>query len=138
MKKFVMAACLGLFAFSSMALAQTTPPPAASPAKDAFAGKVKFSSDRVDFGVTKYNKPVTVQFEFTNTGTQPLIVENVQASCGCTTPTWPKEPILPQQSGKISATFSGNAMGQVNKTVWVRFQGINDDMELHLVGKVEN
>ena len=136
MKKIILASGLALLGFWGFASAQTAPPPPSTP--DPFAGKVKFASERVDFGVTKFNKPVTVQFQFTNIGSQPLVIENVQASCGCTTPKWPKDPILPNQNGTISATFSGNAMGMVNKTVWVRFQGINDDMELHLVGKVEN
>lgn len=139
MKKIMFAAGLCLFAFSGSVYAQTaTPPPASQPAKDPFAGKVKFKEEMVSFGTTKFNQPVTVEFAFTNISNQPLLVENVQASCGCTNPTWPRQPILPNQTDTIKATFSANTIGKINKIVWVRFQGINDDLELHLLGTVTN
>ena len=52
--------------------------------------KAKFTKLEHDFGSLPQGKPVTYEFEFTNTGDQPLILDNVQASCGCTTPTWTK------------------------------------------------
>jgi len=137
MKKLLIAG-ICLLGYYGTAMAQTVSPPPPPVPKDPFAGKVKFDEQKVSFGTTKFNQPVTVFFPFTNIGSQPLIVENVQASCGCTNPTWPKHPILPGQTDSISATYSANMMGMVNKTVWVRFAGINDDMTLQVLGKVVN
>ena len=52
-----------------------------------------------DFGTIAEGPEVTYYFEFTNTGKEPLIIQNVSASCGCTTPDWPKQPILPGKQG---------------------------------------
>jgi hypothetical protein len=100
------------------------------------ADVVKFKSETVDFGTAKLNQPVTVQFEFTNVGDKPLIIQNAQPSCGCTTPDWTKEPVLPGKSGLIKATYNAATLGPTNKTVFVNFQGISQTMELHLTGKV--
>lgn len=102
-----------------------------------FAGKVKFVEETVDFGTAKLNHPATVEFKFTNVSNSPVIIENAQPSCGCTTPDWTKAPILPGKDGMIKATYNSAILGPVNKTVFVSFQGIPQTLELHLVGKVE-
>ena len=56
-----------------------------------------------DFGKIKQGVPVTHEFTFTNSGTVPLVITNVQASCGCTTPDWSKEPVMPGGKGFIKA-----------------------------------
>lgn len=129
MKKFI------LSLFASMLLttalwAQTTA--TANPA-DA---KVKFVKETVDFGKTELNKPVTADFEFTNISKEPVLIETARASCGCTTPKWTQEPILPGKKGKVTATYSANGLGQQNKTIWVKFRGVDQDKELHLTGTV--
>lgn len=126
---------LSLFAtalVSTAALAQT-PAPAGNPA-DAL---VKFKAESVDFGKTVLNKPVSIDFEFTNISKTPVLVETARASCGCTTPKWTTEPILPGKTGKITANYSANGVGQQSKTIWVKFKGVDQDKELHLTGKVE-
>ncbi|TWI88136.1 DUF1573 domain-containing protein [Chitinophaga japonensis] len=100
--------------------------------------KAKFAKETIDFGKTQLNKPVTVDFEFTNITKEPLLIEAARASCGCTTPKWTKEPILPGKKGTITATYSANGVGQQNKTIWVKFKGVDQDKELHLTGTVEN
>lgn len=127
MKKFI------LSLFASMLLttalwAQSQPNPADT--------KVKFSKETVDFGKTELNKPVTVDFEFTNISKEPVLIEAARASCGCTTPKWTQEPILPGKKGKITANYSANGLGQQNKTIWVKFRGVDQDKELHLTGTV--
>lgn len=63
---------------------------------------------------------VTTQFEFTNNGDSPLIIQRVSSSCGCTTPTYSKEPILPGKSGSISAKYSTvGRPGSFNKSIRV-------------------
>ena len=74
------------------------------------AGKgaeMTFNEKTHDFGTIKEaNGPVTHTFEFTNTGGEPLVIINVNASCGCTRPEYPKEPIMPGKKGKVKVTFN--------------------------------
>ncbi len=72
-----------------------------------------------DFGKIPQNQPVTVKFEFTNSGNEPLIIKNAKGSCGCTGVEHPKEPIQPGKSGDIKATFNAAAAGPFTKTVTV-------------------
>ena len=82
---------------------------------------ITFSESEHDFGNIKQGQVVTHTFDFKNTGDAPLIIENASASCGCTVPEYPKEPIAPGQSGKIKVRFdSQGKQGQQNKTVNVR------------------
>jgi hypothetical protein len=69
--------------------------------------KATFAVESHDFGtINESDGPVTFVFEFTNSGTDPLLLKNVQASCGCTTPDWPKDPILPGKKGIIKVTYN--------------------------------
>lgn len=83
--------------------------------------KMQFKKNVHDFGTIKEEiGTVSTQFEFTNTGKSPLIIQRVFASCGCTTSNYTKEPILPGKSGKIDATYSTIARpGTFNKTITV-------------------
>lgn len=74
-----------------------------------------------DFGDVLPGSSNTFEFEIKNTGEQPLIVENAAASCGCTVPVWPKEPIPPGQSDVIEVTFSPkpSQKNEIKKTVTV-------------------
>ena len=104
--------------------------------KSPFDGVVKFDQQTIDFGKTKVNNPVTVTYQFTNVSTKPLIIKSAQPSCGCTTPSWTKSPVLPGKKGEVKATYNAAALGQVNKTVFVNFQDIPQTMELHIKGEV--
>ncbi len=141
MKKIILSVCVSIFAFTGFTYAQTSSKPAAQPvktvAKSAYENVVKFKEEDLNFGATKVNKPVTVDYLFTNISQKPLLVENASASCGCTQPKWTMEPVLPGQQGKITVTFNAPAVGMQNKTIWVRFKGFNEDVVLHLLGKVE-
>jgi Protein of unknown function (DUF1573) len=100
-------------------------------------GRVKFNAESIDFGTTKLNKPVTVTYTFKNIGTTPLIIENARPSCGCTTPSYTQAPVLPGKDGIIKATYNAAIVGSVSKTVSVKFKGIDQELDLHLTGKVE-
>jgi hypothetical protein len=82
---------------------------------------VEFVKTEHDFGTIKEEMgAVTTQFAFTNTGKSPLIIQRVSASCGCTTPGYTREPILPGKKGTISAKYSTIARpGTFNKTITV-------------------
>jgi len=76
-------------------------------------GEISFAEKEFNFGSIPEGKIVNHTFEFTNTGQAPLILSQVNASCGCTTPEYSKAPILPGQKGLISVAF--NSQGQVGK-----------------------
>jgi hypothetical protein len=80
-----------------------------------------FSQKEHDFGTFPESAgPVVYTFQFTNTGKVPLILKDVKASCGCTTPEWTKEPVLPGKSGKIRVSFNPkNRPGSFSKTIQV-------------------
>lgn len=142
MKNILFGCCaMALIMISGSAMAQSEAPAQTTPEKkeaapSPFAGKVKFEKETIDFGSTKLNKPVTVQFEFTNVSPKPLIIESAQPSCGCTTPDWTKQPILPGKKGTIKATYNAASLGHQSKTVFVNFKGIDPTLELHLKGDV--
>jgi hypothetical protein len=73
--------------------------------------KFKDKNDTYDFGTLKEGPVAEHVFEFTNVGKEPLIIQSASASCGCTTPEWPKEPILPGKNGKITVRY--NTQGRV-------------------------
>jgi hypothetical protein len=92
--------------------------------KQATTGKmpqIKFAEQGVyDFGTVTEGDTVEHNFAFTNVGEFPLIINNITASCGCTTPEWPRDPIAPGQQSAIKVRFNSKGkMGMQNKTVTV-------------------
>ncbi len=85
------------------------------------APEIKFEKMVHDFGTFNEEKGnVTYTFEFTNTGKSDLIVQNVNASCGCTTPNWTKTPVKPGEKGVVDATYNPtNRPGAFTKTITV-------------------
>lgn len=96
-----------------------------------------FDAQTFDFGKIKQGTPVTHEFKFTNTGKVPMIITNVQASCGCTTPAWSKEPIGPGGQGFIKATYNAAAVGAFNKSVTVTANVENGFVQLTIKGEVQ-
>ena len=82
--------------------------------------QIKFDSDTFNFGTIEEGEKVSHSFKFTNTGTNDLIILNAKAGCGCTVPSWPKEPIAPGKSGVIDVVFNSEGKpGKANKEVTV-------------------
>lgn len=80
---------------------------------------IKWKAEEVALGDIEQNKPVNIEFEFTNTGDSPVIISNVQASCGCTATNYSKTPIMPGETTKITATFNAAVKGAFKKTITV-------------------
>ena len=94
----------------------TTPPPAEKP--DGPLPLFQFEKEHHDFGAIKEGDVVEHVFNFTNDGDAPLIISNAQASCGCTIPEWPKEPIAIGKIGQIKVRFDSKGKpGNQNKTI---------------------
>jgi LEA14-like dessication related protein len=101
-------------------------------------GTVSFEKTEHDFGkISEEKGSVTYEFKFTNTGGSPVIVSNVKASCGCTTPDWSKDPILPGKSGFVKATYDPkNRPGAFSKSVTVTSNAENSTVVLIIKGDV--
>ena len=113
---------VALFAFVSVGLAQN--------------GALTFTKETHNFGKIEHLKPVTHLFTFKNTGTEPVVITDATASCGCTKPSWSKDPIGPGQSGQISVTFTAPGIGPINKTVTVTSNAKTSTVYLTLTGEV--
>lgn len=71
----------------------------------------------VDYGDIKQGSEPLRTVAFTNTGTEPLVISNAKGSCGCTVPSWPREPIGPGESAVIEIRYDTKRLGGINKTV---------------------
>ncbi|WP_281336537.1 DUF1573 domain-containing protein [Flavobacterium eburneipallidum] len=90
----------------------------ASPKVDG-AGMV-FVSETIDYGTVAANSDGKREFVLTNNGNKPLIITNAVGSCGCTVPTFPKEPIAPGAKAVIGVKYDTSRAGQpFNKTVTI-------------------
>jgi len=100
--------------------------------------KITFTEETFDFGTINEEKgSVTKEFSFTNTGGAPVIVQGVKASCGCTTPDWTKDPVLPGKKGVVKATYNPqNRPGPFNKSITVTSNAENNTVVLTIKGTV--
>lgn len=99
--------------------------------------EISFASTVHDYGTIEYNTNGTCEFEFTNTGKQPLTLVNVQASCGCTTPDWSKEPIKPKGKGKITVKYNTQIPGIFQKNIKVYSNATTSPVLLTIKGEVK-
>ena len=99
--------------------------------------EIEFEKLIHDYGEVPYNGNGECEFRFTNTGNEPLIIQKPKSSCGCTIPSWPKEPILPGESDVIKVTYRTNRVGLINKSVTVTSNAkTNGTVVLRIKGKV--
>ena len=99
--------------------------------------EIEFEKIVHDYGDVPYNGNGECEFRFTNTGTEPLLVQKPKSSCGCTIPSWPNEPILPGESDVIKVTYRTNRAGNINKTVTVTSNAVkNSTVVLRIKGRV--
>ncbi|MFT3822308.1 MAG: DUF1573 domain-containing protein [Chitinophagaceae bacterium] len=93
--------------------AQTTP--------DGKPDVLQLKETGFDFGKIAQGRPVTHNFEITNTGATPLMLDNVQASCGCTTPEWSREAIKPGATATIKVGYNAAAEGVFNRSITIQY-----------------
>ncbi|MBK1894203.1 DUF1573 domain-containing protein [Chryseobacterium paridis] len=117
MKKLKISALLAVLAFSPF-YATVFPVEGATVVK-TITDAIKWKSESIDVGNIPQGKPKLIRFEFTNTSSKPIVIENVAPSCGCTTADYTKTPILPGKKGFVEASFNAAAAGPFMKTVVV-------------------
>lgn len=109
---------------------ETTPP-------NPNAAKINFKEDSYNFSEIPEGPQVTHEFKFTNTGKEPLILSNVRASCGCTTPSWPKEPVLPGKDAVILVTYNTQGRpGVFTKTITITSNASEPNKIITIKGEV--
>ncbi|MBI5540999.1 MAG: DUF1573 domain-containing protein [Bacteroidia bacterium] len=100
------------------------------------APEISFTKTVHNFGSLLKNAEAKVDFVFKNTGKSPLILNNVTPSCDCTTPNWPKEPIMPGKSAIIKVVYDTKEIGVFSKTVTVSSNAVTNKIELTIQGEV--
>jgi len=96
----------------------------------------KFNTETHSFGKIKQGTPVTYYFEIKNISDKPIVVANASASCGCTVPEKPEQPIEPGASAKLKVVFNAAAVGPIKKDVYVYFAGVEQPKTVHITGEV--
>ena len=99
--------------------------------------KISFEQTTLSTGSFPENDPIRkVSFTFTNTGDQPLVVNQAVASCGCTVPQYTKAPVKPGEQGTIEVTYNGTGKfpGHFKKTITVRTNGTPETIRLYIEG----
>jgi hypothetical protein len=100
------------------------------------ASPVEFKTTKHSFGNIKQGVPVTTEFAFTNISAKPAIVEVATAECGCTSPEYPKEPIMKGKTSVIKVTFNAANPGHFEKNVTVKFANVSQPVTLKIDGDV--
>ncbi len=98
---------------------------------------ISWDAKTFDFGQLKQGEKTTTSYSFTNTGDAPLVISNVQITCGCTATEWSRRPLAPKETSKITVTFnSAGKMGRQNKIITVISNAEKIEEQLTLSGVV--
>jgi hypothetical protein len=100
------------------------------------AARITFDEVRFDFGDIPQWQPVSHTFHFTNTGSKPLFIYNVNRKCGCTTPRWTSGKIPPGGRGSVTITFNAQEIGFFEKEMTVSCNGVKEYTEIIVRGVV--
>src|SRR5687767_1799881 len=97
---------------------------------------LKVNTEKFDFGKIKQNVPVTTSFTITNKSNKPIVVENAWATCGCTTPEYPKPPIAPGASAKVKVGYNAAALNGFTKEIYIKLAGVQEPKIVRITGEV--
>lgn len=100
------------------------------------APEISFEEDVIDYGDIEQGANGVREFKFTNTGKEPLIISNARGSCGCTVPTWPKEPIKPGETSVIKVKYDTKRIGPINKSVTITSNAKTATKVLRIKGNI--
>lgn len=133
MKKIILSLSI-LLASAAVMNAQTAD--GATPIQNENAAVLSFEEEVVDYGTIEQGADGVREFVFTNTGKSPLIISNAVGSCGCTVPTWPKEPIKPGQKAAIKVKYDTKRIGAINKSVTITSNATEPTKIIRIKGTV--
>lgn len=97
---------------------------------------IKWTNQQISVGEIPQGKPVTFEFVFANAGKEPVLITDVKASCGCTTPDYSKSPVKPGEKGIVKAVYNAAAIGAFTKNVTVTTSADPNPIILTLSGTV--
>ncbi|MBC8047668.1 MAG: DUF1573 domain-containing protein [Fimbriimonadaceae bacterium] len=129
--KNLFAAILLTVCISTIANAQT-----ADASTNTNAPSFQWVNDTYDFSNIAQGIPATATFEFVNNGKEPLIITDVQKTCGCTKTEWPEQPVMPGQKGVIKAEYNAATEGAFTKTITVNSNASAPSVKLTFKGTV--
>ncbi|MBK7850910.1 MAG: DUF1573 domain-containing protein [Bacteroidetes bacterium] len=138
--KYLAISCALILGAANHSFAQETAPAATTTevkADNPNAAEITFENETHDYGTIKQGADGSCEFKFKNTGKEPLIISNAKGSCGCTVPTWPKEPIMKGQTGVIKVHYDTKRVGAFTKTVTLNSNAKTDPKILTIKGVVE-
>ena len=92
--------------------------------------QIEFDRIEHDYGTIDQGGDGKTEFVFTNTGTEPLIISKAKGSCGCTVPTWPKEPIAPGAKASIEVKYDTKRVGPISKSVTITSNSVDNSTAL--------
>lgn len=126
MKKLMMTVALAAFSIVGLYAQESNPN----------APQIVFEAETIDYGTIDQNENGEREFKFTNKGKEPLIITSAKASCGCTVPQWPREPIAPGESGTIKVKYDTRRVGPFHKTVTITSNASTPNKVITIKGKV--
>lgn len=99
---------------------------------------IKFDTSSHNFGKFEEDKVQTAVFNYTNTGNEPLVIQQVMTSCGCTVPSYTKTPVKPGEKGQIKISYNGRgkSAGYFKKMITVRTNASNGIVRIHIEGEM--
>jgi len=100
--------------------------------------EIKFTYQDYNYGTIIKGANGDCEFRFVNNGNEPLILTDVHASCGCTVPSWTKEPVMPGKEGVIKVTYNTTRVGAFEKNITVTSNAKNTPVVLHIKGIVQD
>lgn len=140
MKKAIVLTIIALFCASFSLNAQSVTTDAQqtenTSKKKAKVPEITFESLEYDYGNIYKGDNGVCEFKFKNTGKAPLTITNCRASCGCTVPSWPKDPIAPGKTAVIKVKYDTNRLGNINKSITVTSDAVNNSVVLHIKGYI--
>lgn len=129
MKKFLMLSVFALLLGTNIYAQEGDVSPGEGPVMD-------LETLDLDYGTIEQHSDPLRTINFTNTGTEPLVIKNARGSCGCTVPIYPKEPIMPGEANVIEIRYDTKRLGPFSKTVKITTNGSDDPLVIKVHGKV--
>lgn len=100
------------------------------------AGIFQFEEETINYGTINQNDNGIRVFKFKNTGKSPIVISKIKTSCGCTVPTYSKEPILPGSSGTIEVKYATNRLGKFSKSLTIYSNADKPQKRIQIKGNV--